>query len=199
MHDSPEEAAKQAIQNRRLLSAPSYPSYLIGQLTGTPFWIQWKRWLSYLRRLRTVTFVLKCLAFALSVLQTGTLVLLSGILIFALLPPLLLLLAGYGVAVRIRARRTTRRLISVMRNQPVYILFPASLGEAFILQNARELATRGLVLLVSPHLLSSALPFEKRGKFFATAHELTPNMYLIRRYYLPLLQKHLPKQSAFLF
>ncbi len=135
----------------------------------------------------------------LSVLETGALVLLSGILLLALLPLLSILLIGYGVLVRVRARKMTRRLLENMNERSVYVLFPADFDQAFFLQNARELTTRGTVLLVSPYLFSPVLPFEKKRRFYATACEISPDIYLIRRYYLPILRRRLPKHTAFLF
>ena len=69
------------------------------------------------------------------------------------------------------------------------------MGEAiknpFLVQNARELATRGTVLLISPYWLA-ARGIYPHG-FYCTVRREAPQILLVRRYYFFSLRRHVLK------
>ena len=183
------QVAAQALGNRKLVMHRSFFGYLYDIITHTSLYAKWQSLLSILRRVRAVSIALKLSALIFSILETGTLVILSAALFLLILPIGLFFTLVVLLIALLKSRRTTQHLSTALENQTVYVLFLHEGDPLFQLQNARELATRGAVLLVSPYwILAKGL--HPHG-FYCTARRETSNIYLVRRYYFFSLRRHL--------
>jgi len=153
------------------------------------------------RRIRTVALVLRVLTFLLSILQTGALVLLATALFLIIIPVGSALMLGILLTALIESRHTNRRLRSTLSNRRACVLFlAANTQNGFLWQNALDLSARGYtVFLISPYWISGQSPVSK--KYYVTARTLSPNVYLIRRYYFFSLRRHVLKdrETAYVY
>lgn len=193
--------SERAYRNRKMATGTGFFKYAWESLRAAAFYEQWLRFLSYLRRLRLVTLILRLGAILLTVLQTGALVLLATALFLIAIPILISLTLGILLTALLESRKTNRILSRLLCNKRVYILFATDSPSPFFVANARHLASLGdaAVLIVSPFLLSSK-GILRRG-FYGTARREAENIYTLRRYYFFSLQKkvlcHL--QTAYLY
>ena len=148
--------------------------------------------LSYLRRLRTVSLLLRLIGWIFAFLQTGTLVILSTAILFVLLPLLLLSLMGLLVFTLLDMGKSLKRLKSALDGKRVTVFF--SLGRVARC-TARELACdpKTAVMIVSPFWLSGA---------GTPCHRLFLNLYRdrdgilwVRRYCYLSLKRRLPETT----
>jgi hypothetical protein len=95
----------------------------------------------------------------------------------------------------LESRRIDRHLSRVIEGKGVYVLFMSEEPSAFFAQNVASLAEKGIVLIVSPHLILSR--GIGQGRFYCTARLECKNVYLIRRYYFfHVKKKLLPLRST---
>lgn len=175
--------------------------YLHGWITSAPLYAQWARLISYIRRFRTITFLLRTLGILLTVLQTGALVLVGTALFLVLLPSAAALMLGILLTALLESRRSNRYLRSHIAGRAVTVLFLSAEENTFALGNACDLASRGrVVLAVSPYLISSR-GLGTRKSFYCTLRQERKNVFIIRKYYFFSLRKHvLPlADTAFLY
>lgn len=185
-----EELLRRASENRRMTAHRSFLGYLRSTVTSAPLYAQGQRLLAYLRRLRTVTLLVRLLTLLWSLLQTGALVLLGTALLLVLLPAAAALLGGVLLAAYLESRRSNRFLRERLSNTRVTVLFLPPEEAPGALATARAIAERGsTVLAVSPYLLSSRSPFRKGG-FYCTLRREEAGVFLIRKYYFFSLRKH---------
>ena len=188
-------------ENRELTRHRFFFGYLYARIRSTSLWVQWQRWLSYFRRVRTVTLVWRVLVFVFSVLQTGTLVLLSTLIFVVILPLLTVLMLGILITAAIESRRSNRFLREQLAGRRVCVLFLPPSASDFFAKHAVRLTEEGFaVLTVSPYLLSSRGIGRRRG-FYSTLRREAPDLYLVRKYYFFSLQKRVLRELdvAFLY
>ena len=178
--------------------------YLWGTWRRTPLWSYWQRWLTVFRRFRTVALVIRVLTFLFSLLQTGTLVILSTLIFLVILPLLAVLMLGILITAAIESRRSNRYLERTLTDRRVCVLFPSADPTPFFAQSARRLVAEGFaVIVVSPFWISArgiGHPKQKRT-FYATLRREAPDLYLVRRYYFFSLRKHVLQKvdTAYLY
>ena len=174
--------ARQALYDRKMVMHRSLFGYLYDLLTHTSLYAKWQSVLSVLRRARAVSFTLKVLTVLFSILETGALVILSTVLFLIILPIGSMLMLGILLTAFLESKRTNEQLASELAGKQIYVLFLRDGDEnRFQAQNARELATHGTVLLISPYWIS-AKGLYPHG-FYCTVRREAPNILLVRRYY----------------
>ena len=182
-----EQVLKKSLQAYQRSRRKSIWGDLIASLKeARPFRI-WQAILSYFRRARAISFFFRVLGWILTVLRTGTLLLLTTVLFFIVLPLLLAALIGFLVTSFWDMKKSLSRLLLAIGERPVWVFF--SVGE-FGLENALTLSGGGdrLCLIVSPHWVSPKGGISHR--FYLNLREESKNCYLVRRYfYLRLCKK----------
>ncbi|MBQ1229471.1 MAG: hypothetical protein IIX80_00410 [Clostridia bacterium] len=202
-HASYSERAKALCQkseeNRCMTSHRFFLGYLHGWITSAPLYAQWRRLLSYVRRFRTITFLLRTLGVLLTVLQTGALVLVGTLLFLVLLPSAAALMLGILLTALLESRRSNRYLRNHLDGRPVTVLFLSEEASPFAIANAKDLAARGnTVLAVSPYLIS-AKGLHRRASFSCTLRQEFENVFLVRKYYFFSLQKQVLSHAEVTF
>ncbi len=185
---------RQVEQNRLLATCRSLPRYLQRIWKRAPLYAHWKRFSALLRSFRVVRITVRIITALFAILQTGALLILA--LAFLLI---LLLLGGLFMLTilliaTIRASRTNRFLLQHARERSVCLLFMNDTPSEFFWSNAKSLTNHGfLVLVVSPFWLSARGLLQKR--FYLTAREETDGLYMIRKYYLFSLRRHVLRSA----
>ncbi len=182
---------RRAEENRRMGKHRFFLGYVWFGFRQGGFYRGWSAFLSYLRRFRMIAWVVRIVAILFTFLQTGTLVLLSTVVFLVLLPILLALIIGILLTALIESRRTDRILSGKLAGKRVYLLFWSARGGEFLWENARSLAQddKNAVLILSPFWLSGKGFSENR--FYCTAREDAPSIFLVRRYYFFHLRRKL--------
>lgn len=189
-----ESAARRAISQRR----GTFEDIRKTVLQARPYRL-WITLLAYLRRVRTVSLVLRITGWLLTLLQTGALVLLTTLVFFILLP--ILLLGGFGtlLVALLDTRRSLRALRSALSGKRVFVFF-APLGD-FGASSLRSLARTPdvAVLAVSPHWLSPT--YLGRSRFFVNARRDGDRIFVIRRYFFFAVRRSLldPSNTVLVF
>jgi len=195
------QLSRQIDRNRLLTRQRFFMGYLYRLFTKAPLYTHGKHLLTYIRRFRAIALTLRILTFLFTVLQTGTLVILSAALFLVILPVLTVLMLAVLLGAWIGSGRTNKRLSKELDGKMICILFLTQQDNPFLMENAKDLASRGkIVVVVSPYRIS---PKGLNGsrKLYFTAREEFPAVYLIRRYYFFSFRKHVAKreQIAYLF
>lgn len=149
----------------------------------------WQKGLAYFRRFRLIAVSLRIASAVLAFLETGALVILTTAVFLIVLPFLGALMLGILITALLEFRRTDRHLLQLSEGKGVYVLFMTDAPSAFFAQNVASLAKKGIVLIVSPHLILSHGIV--KGQFYCTARQECKNVYLIRRYYFFHVKKKL--------
>ena len=151
-------------------------------------WRIWQRILSYFRRARAISFFFRTVGWILTVLRTGTLLLLTTVLFFILLPVLFSVAVGFLLAAFLDMKKSLSKLQKAIGERHVWVFF--SIGK-FGFENAMREAEgeSRLCLIVSPHWIS-AKGNESR-KFYLNLRAESENCYLVRRYFYLHLRKKL--------
>lgn len=159
----------------------------------------WQKLLLNLRRIRLISFFIRIIGWIFTLLQTGTLVLLSTVILFVALPLILAFLLGVAFAALIDTRKSFKRLSAALQDKRVYVLF--CVNGAFAEANARALASDPslAVLAVSPYRISSG-GFH-RSKRYVNMRQEGERLFLIRRHFYFFVRKHLlkPDQTALIY
>ena len=147
----------------------------------------WQALLSYFRRARAISFFFRAAGWILAILRTGTLLLLTTVLFFIVLPLLLTLLIGFLLAAFWDMKKSLSKLLSAIGERPVWVFF--SVGK-FGTESALSLSTEErLCLIVSPHWISPKGGISPR--FYLNLRAESENCYLVRRYFYLRLYKKL--------
>lgn len=149
----------------------------------------WQAILAYFRRARAVSFFFRALGWVLTVLRTGTLLLLTTVLFFIILPLLIASLIGFLLAALWDMKKSLSGLLAAIGERPVWVFF--SVG-AFGYGNALTLSEDAdrVCLIVSPHWISPKGVGSSR--FYLNLRAEGGNCYLVRRYFYLRLCKKLP-------
>ena len=194
--ESPSEALaqatrlySQAVRNRKMTRHRFFWGYAYDLFKHAPLYTHWQSLLTYFRRFRTIAFILRILTVIATVLQTGALVVLATAIFLVILPLLGALMLGILLTALLESRRTNRLLQKQAAGKCICVLFMSLEENGFLAGNAKSLAEQGfLVAIVSPYWIASKGIAGKR--FFCTAREEYPNIFLIRRYYFFSFRKH---------
>lgn len=185
--------------HQRMVCHKHFAGYFWDKLRHTARDPEWKQWIAYFRRIRTVTYLLHTVTLIGNVLETGIAVLLGTILLFLLLPIFLCLLLLFGITAAVQAGNSNRRLKRELHGRTVYVFFGVSktdpdLSSSFAVQNALEYSRteRCACLWISPYWISSKGLFEDR--FYSTVREEAPHLFLVRRFYFFSLQRAVLKK-----
>jgi hypothetical protein len=151
-------------------------------------WRIWQSILAYFRRARAISFFFRAVGWILALLRTGTLLILTTVLFFILLPITAALVTGFLLAACSDMKKSLSRLQKAIGERPVWVFF--SVG-AFGAESARTLAKSGerVCLIVSPRWISSAEHGSE--KFYLNLRAEGENCYLVRRYFYIRLKKKL--------
>lgn len=193
-------AKQETLKDRKMVFHRSLFTYLYDLLTHTSLYTKIHTATKYFRRFRAVSFTIKLLSILFTILETGALVLLSTIVFLIILPIAAALMLGFLITALLEAGKVNRRLSTELADQKIYVLFLRDTSKnRFLMQNARELATHGTVLLVSPYWISSRGLYP-RG-FYCTVRWETSHILLVRRYYYFSLRNHVLKklETAYLY
>jgi hypothetical protein len=179
----------------RLSRQKNFFAYVLSFMRKASAFRYWQKGLAYFRRFRLIAVSLRIAAAALAFLETGALVILTTAVFLIVLPFLGALMLGVLITALLESRRTDRHLSRVIEGSGVYVLFMSEEPSAFFAQNVASLAEKGIVLIVSPHLILSR--GIGQGRFYCTARLECKNVYLIRRYYFfHVKKKLLPLRST---
>lgn len=177
-----------ASQHQKMTSHRFFLGYVYDLFTNAPIYTHWKNLLAYVRRFRTVAFLLRLLTLLIGIVETGALVLLSTALFLVILPILVALMLGILITARIESRRTNQALRKATQGKKAYVLFLPLQDAPLLTATAQELAASGgVVFAVSPYWISSKGLSD--GRFYCTARREWENVHLVRRYYFFSLQK----------
>ncbi len=165
-------------------------------LSARPYRL-WQRILAYVRRARMLSIIYQILRWLLMLLHTGTLVLLTTILFFFVLPLLAVSALLVLFVILVDLPRAKKRLLSCLKGKRVYLFFSpmGKFGEG----NARNFASdpKNVVLVVSPFWVSPKGLGENR--LYANLKKEGEGLFLIRRYLFFSLRRHLPSDTVTIF
>ncbi len=179
----------EALRHRKLTGHRFFLGYAYALLREAPLYRQWQSLLAYIRKFRTIAFVLRIVSILFTVIETGALVILSTLLFLVLLPIGTALMLGILLTALLESRKTNRTLGARIAKKPCSVLFLSRSDNPFLEKNALDLASRGhTVLIISPYWITPR--GLHRGKFYCTARREANGIYLVRRYYFFSLRKH---------
>ena len=155
-------------------------------------WRIWQSILSYFRRARAISFLFRVIGWIFTLLRTGTLIILTTVLFFIILPIVITVAIGFLLAAFLDMKKSLSELQKTIGERHVWVFF--SVGE-FGWKNALAQASEEnyLCLIVSPHWISSVGNNSK--KFYLNLRAESRNCYLVRRYFYIRLQKKLLKSD----
>ncbi len=190
---------RQAEQNRALTQKTSLLAYLTDRLRSAKLYVELRRLLTYLRRVRLIAFFLRAVSLLFTLLETGALVLVATVALVILLPIALILTLALLLVALLQSARTNKRLRQELSGRTVYVTFGV-IGEAdahadFAKQNVLELSARPncACLWISPHWVRSR-GFLEKG-FYCTARKEAAHLYAVRRYYFFSLKRNVLKKE----
>lgn len=152
----------------------------------------WQRILTYVRRFRMISFVVRILGYLFAILQTGTLVLLTTALFFIILPILTAVAAVLLTMAFLDVRKSRKRMEREIGERRVYVFF--NLGK-FGAETAAELAKgeNRICLSVSPYWLTAE--GHRGNRFYLNVRREDEHFFLIRRYFFFHIRKKLLKSD----
>lgn len=196
-HQAPNAAARELaarmIREGRAFGHRSFFRYAWEMIRHARFYAMASELFTYLRRLRLLTVALRFISLLFTLLQTGTLVLLSTLLFVILLPLLLLATIATLLTAAIKSRQSNRKMRRYLYQKHLYVLFlPKEPGD-FFAHHVQSLAARerSAVILISPFwFLGRGL----LGKHvYCTVCRERENVFLVRQYYFFTLRRHVPE------
>ncbi len=189
------ELQKKAEEHRLLTSHRFFFSYAWALFRRAPLYLHWQSLLSYIRRFRMITFLLRVGSILFTILETGALVLLSTAVFLVILPLAAALMLGILLTALLESKRTNRQLAAAVGSRPCCVLFLSEEKNPFLLENTKSLAACGkTVFVVSPYWISPK--GLSSGRFYCTARREAAHIYLVRRYYFFSLRKHVLKKAG---
>lgn len=155
---------------------------LLRTVSGTGAVRLWMEILTYLRRFRMLRILVQTISWLVTLLQAGTLIVLTTAVFFVLLP----LLGGLAVfaplAALVDRRRSEKRLSRSLADSREAVFF-FSHGRVAA-QTARELAAGGrTVFFVSRYWLSGRALDGQSERYFVNLRQESDRVFLIRRYF----------------
>ena len=182
-------------RRERLMSVRNYPKYLISLVKSTSFWLLCQRGLSFFRKFRLISWILRIVTRIVIWAETSVAFIAWISATIVILPFLALLSAASLFIALFRSKNANKHFEELLGGKKVYILFASKKqlskrGEkvGFFVQNVRELALRDSVcIVVSPHF------FGREGiggsDFYVTARKESENIYMVRKNYYFMLRR----------
>lgn len=173
------------------MASTSYPHYLLSTLHQSSAYRGWMRLLTYFRRFRLVSVIIRIATNLLTIIETSALLIVAATVFIVTLPLLLAVLLVAAVAVAIDGSRCNRRLAPLICDKQIFVFFPThparrgGVLHATLAQLASD--PRNAVFAVSPYPVSSAL-FGRRQAYFIQARS-EENIFFIRKYYFFMLRR----------
>ncbi len=153
----------------------------------------WQTCLSYFRRFRMISLIVRVVGYLFALLQTGTLVLLTTALFFVLLPLLLLSVGGMLLVAFLDMRKSGKKLKRLIGDKRVYVFFAAGrFGMAHAMELAQDDGT--VCVAVSPYWISSEGQLNSR--FYLNVRRESPNCFTVRRYFYFYIRKKILSPSG---
>lgn len=190
---SPDEALRRAKACLYFSKRRGFFSDLLSVIKEARAYRLWQKILTALRRVRLISLFLHIFGWVSTLLQTGTLVILTTVLLFLILPIFLVFLICLAATALIDSRRSIRRLSEHLKDKQVYVFFCAN-GN-FGIQNACALASDPhiAVLTISPYWIGAkGLLSNKR---YVNMRQDGERLFLIRRYFYFAVRKRILKNG----
>ena len=202
--DAAARALADAAANRQMAEHRFFLSYLLDVWRATPIWVNYKRGLTLFRRIRVIAILWRVLSLLFTLLQTGTLVILSTVILLVLLPLAVILMLVLLITAAVKSRRSNRYFAQVLADRRVCVLFNSVEARPFFAQHIKQLTAEGFaVIAVSPYLLLSEgiEGISTKRRFYSTLRCEAPSVYLVRRYYFFSLRRRVlcHMQTAYLY
>lgn len=196
-HDSgtPEELISRRLQARQTMDTGSYFGYLFNSLRQSSPYRLWMRILTYFRRFRLISFILRFAGRVIAVIETSALLLLAATVLIIIIPPLLLVTLITLITAWTQSIRLNRRFAVELTGRKVYMFLPAAMSllrdGSCLHATAAELADSDgrIVFVVTPGFFSPR-GFGSR-RFFFTSRKCADGIYLIRKYYFFMLRRRI--------
>jgi len=208
---TPKEATKQErlfaskCRSAELVSSNSYFSYLKDKLLTAPLYSEWKRILSYFRRVRLISTVIKVAAAILTVVGTGAFFIVVSGTLLVFIPFASLFLAFFYLAGITRRKKHFAKLEIMLRSRNIYVFFPPK-GRPFengscfsetvrIISN--DTKKDNFVIIVSPYFLSPKGVEGSSARYYHVLRYDSSNVCIIRKNaFFALRKRVLSKLSA---
>ena len=152
----------------------------------------WQRILTYVRRVRMISFAVRILGYLFAILQTGTLFLLTTAIFFIILPILTAIASVLLLTAFLDMRKSRKRMEREIGERRVYVFF--NLG-TFGAETAAEFAKGEdrICLSVSPYWLTAE--GHRGNRFYLNVRREDEHFFLIRRYFFFHIRKKLLKSD----
>ena len=185
------EIALHSREGRLIMSCSGYPRYLLSMLRQSTAYRGWMRLLTYFRRFRLVSVIIRVATSLVTVIETSALLIVAATVFIVTLPLLLAASLITAVAVVISGSRCNRRLAPLMLDKQIFVFFPTSSPRCGGVLDAtvRHLASdpANAVFAVSPHFISSEL-FGQQEPYFIQ-RQAAENVFYVRKYYFFMLRR----------
>lgn len=195
-----ETVKEEILQNRRIKNHRFFLGYAYNLFRSAKIYTLWKSFLSYFRKIRMVSILIKVFSIVFGILQTGTLVILTTAVFLVVLPILTAFMLGILLTALLESRSSNKKMSAALDGKEIYVLFLSKQENSFLKSNAKSLASmkNRAVIIVSPYWISRK--GLTAGHFFSTVRKEYENVYLVRRYYFFKLKKQvLGNRISYLF
>lgn len=174
---------RQTHKNQEIAGRRNALSDLIHAAGGTAFIRLWMSVLTFLRRFRMLRIILQIIGWLVTVLQAGTLIVLTTIVFFVLLPILIFLPVTVTFLAMLDRQKSRKRLSAAIADSRE-VLFVFATGPV-IAQTARDLTEKGgrTVLFVSPYWISGQTTNGSPARYYVNLRQESDRVFLIRRYF----------------
>lgn len=184
-----------------LTRSDNYLVYLYKTVKLSSVYGIFDRLVMYFRRIKLIGTVVNIITFILTLLRTGTIIIVYGVLILLFVPITLLIAALVPMVSMILSPKSHKLMREYLANKDVYVFNPSrSSGfetSAFFSSNTKSLAEleNSAVIVVSPYFIKST-PKAVRKNINIAIDQSTPNIYYVRRYYYFALFKKVLKNDC---
>lgn len=194
--DSPESTLLSSLSHdSQIINSSSYPKYIYRMIRqSSPFRI-WTRIMTYFRRFRVVSVILRFSAQIIAIIETSAILLVAATAFLITIPVMLVMLIVALIAALTRGRSLNRQLEHQLKGKHIFIFFPTSSpapGYGSVLHATVEQLCRdsdNMIFVVSPHTVSSRVFGQCR--LFFMARQPQENVFYIRKFYYFMLRRKL--------
>lgn len=184
-----------------LTRSENYLSYLYKTVKLSSIYGIFDRLITYFRRIRLIGTVVNVMTFILTLLRTGTMIIVYAVFILLFIPITILFSALVPMISVIFSPKSNKSMRERLSGKEIYIFNPSRNSgfeqSAFFSANAKSLANleSSAVLIVSPYFFKS-IPNSKRENINFAVSKDEANIYFVRRYYYFILFKKVLKQHC---
>lgn len=195
------------LRTRRLMNAENFPGYLLRSLRGSSPYRHWMRALTYFRRMKLVSTIIKIISALITLIETGAVAVITIIVLVILVPFFLLCALAVTIAAITKGRYLNRIMSEELKDKRVFVAFAqtstrdgcGSVLNSTLLGLAED--PHNAVFVVSPFFISSC--GFGADKFYLTLRKENNNLYFIRKYYFFMLRggvlESIPKETVYLY